>query len=370
MYRIAHRLLLISAVLWTAALLSFTSQAAYAEVSGNCEATFKGVDVRDRNSGEAGDAIDVDENEVAPVVFTSPAGFQSHRIRLEYAGFKATVSDEVDDGETSFSDSVNIDDFDFWGAGLYKVVGEATLSDGSICSGAVLVNVTKSPLTTVAGVAAIGAAAVGGAGVIASAAAPTVQAGRSKKKVDDWVVDEIEKVGREQARSGEGAARDGLSDEMREVKAWADVWDLFFVPFFGPCWFLVLPALLLTGAAMAAPGGQAPAGEFRLRRVPWRPRLSLVGLAGGLLLGVGVAVLLQQFAVAPMTRGLAIQGLAGGIVIGFLLPNLMHTLGVLRVNSSIMGAERRLAAAMAAGRGAGGATHPAPEPPSSGGSQE
>ena len=358
MCRIAHRLLLISAVLWTAALLSLTSQVAHAEISGDCEATFKGVDVRDRDSGDAGDAIDVDENEVAPVVFTSPAGFQEHRIRLEYAGFKATVSDEQDDGDTSFSDTVNVDDFDFWGAGLYKVVGEATLSDGSICSGAVLVNVTKNPLTTVAGVAAVGAAVVGGVGVIASSAAPVVQSGRSRKKVDDWIVDELEKAGRGRERSGEDMPRDALSEQMKEMKAWADVWDLFFGPFFGPCWFMVLPALLLTGAAMAVPGGQAQPGPFRLRRVPWRPRLSFVGLAGGLLFGLGVVVLLQQFGVAPMTRSLAIEGLVGGVVVGFVLPNLMHTLGLLSVNSSIMGAERRLRVAMGLTPEEGGAAAP------------
>ena len=100
MRRLARRLLYLSAILWTVTLLSPFVSPAWAEINGNCEATIKGVDVRYRSSTNAGDAIDVDDNEVVAVAMTSPAGFASHKIDLEIAGQRTTVSSKTDDGDT------------------------------------------------------------------------------------------------------------------------------------------------------------------------------------------------------------------------------------------------------------------------------
>ena len=192
MRRLARQLLYLSAILWSVALLSTLVSPAWAEVDGNCEATIKGVDVRGRSSTSPGDAIDVDDNEVVAVAMTSPAGFASHKIDLEIAGVRRTVSSQTDDGDTQWSGSVNVNDYAWAGAGLYKVIGSATLSDGSSCSGAALINVTRNPLTTVVGGAAAATTAVGVVGVGMSAAASSLQGIRAGRKVEKWITDEME----------------------------------------------------------------------------------------------------------------------------------------------------------------------------------
>lgn len=337
MRRLARAFLYLSAILWTVTLLSPLVSPAWAEISGNCEATIKGVDVRGRSSASAGDAIDVDENEVVGVAMTSPAGFASHKIDLEIAGVRRTVSSKTDDGDNEWSGSVNVKDYAWAGAGLYKVIGSATLSDGSSCSGAALINVTRNPLTTVVGVAAVGTTAVGAVAVGASSAATALQSASAGRKVEEWITDEIERVG--QREKQEEYAETVL--EVVEAIAGPFFW-------FWGCWTLALPALLLTGAAMAMPGGQpsAPSG-VRLPRAPWRPRITGAGLLGGLLGGAGIVVLLQQYAVTPLTRSLAIEGLVIGLAVGLVLPSLVRVWSVMHVNGAIARAERRLNEALA-----------------------
>jgi hypothetical protein len=86
----------------------------------------------------------------------------------------------------------------------------------------------------------------------------------------------------------------------------------------GYCAWFVLPALLLTGAAMAIGGGPPPTPKqgVRLPRAAWRPRISAVGLVGGLALGL-------------------------------IIPSLMRVFAVRRVNKTIARAERRLNEALA-----------------------
>lgn len=356
MRRLARRIMYLSAILWIVTLLSPFVSPAWAELEGNCEATIKGVDVRGRSSTSAGDAIDVDENEVVAVAMTSPAGFASHKIDLEIAGVRRTVSSKTDDGDTSWSGNVNVKDYAWAGAGLYKVIGSATLSDGSSCSGAALINVTRNPLTTVAGGAAAATTAVGAVGLGASAAASSLQGIRAGRRVEEWIMDEVANIGTGARGPAEPTQpQPPMTEAQRDFWAWMDVYDLFFGPFLRPvglwpppCFVLALPALLLTGAAMAVPGGapSAPSG-VRLRRVPWRPRFPLAGLLGGLLAGAGIVVLLQQYAVTPLTRSLAIEGLVIGLVVGLVLPSLVRVWSIMHVNGAIARAERRLNEALA-----------------------
>jgi hypothetical protein len=349
MRRLARRLLYLSAILWTVALLSPLATTAWAEVDGNCEATIKGVDVRGRSSTSAGDAIDVDDNEVVAVAMTSPAGFASHNLDLEIAGVRRTVSSKTDDGDTQWSGTVNVKDYAWACAGLYKVNGSATLSDGSSCSGAALINVTRNPLTTVVGGAAAATTAVGVVGVGASAAASSLQGIRSGRKVEEWITDEMERSGGAPPADEGARASVGISpEESRQLR-----WQRFklmklFAGYFG-CFTFVLPALLLTGAAMISGGGSPPAQEprERLPRVGWRPRITVAGLLGGLLAGAGIVVLLQQYAVTPLSRSLAIEGLVIGLVVGLVLPSLVRVWSVIHVNGAIGKAERRLNEALA-----------------------
>jgi hypothetical protein len=332
--RLGRAFLYLSAILWTVTLLSPFVSPTWAEINGNCEASIKGIDVRDRSSTSAGDAIDVDENEVVSVGMTSPTGFASHKIDLEIAGVRRTVSSKTDDGDTSWSGSVNVKDYAWAGAGLYKVIGWATLSDGSSCSGAALINVTRNPLTTVAGGAAAAATAVGVVGVGASAAASSLQGIRAGRKVEAWSSDQIQ---------GPWQATWEFTNQEQEPEVTVPSDEPLTPIWIGCCLTLAFPALLLTAAAMAMPGGapSAPSG-LRLQRVPWRPRITGAGLLGGLLGGAGIVVLLQQYAVTPLTRSLAIEGLVIGLAVGLVIPSLVRVWSVMHINGAIAKAERRL----------------------------
>ena len=333
MKRLARRLLILSASLWLLSVMSPLVTPAWADINGNCGATFKGVDIKGRGTSSAGDAIDVDNNEVVNVNMTSPAGFTSHKVELEIAGVSRTVSNQPDAGDTQWSDTVNVKDYAWMGVGLYTVTGSATLSDGSTCSGSALINVSGFPLTTVAGGAAAAATIVGLAAVAATSVVSAREGANASGKIEDWVGNQIEKQAKQDPPPEPEWA---IIDEI--------MWQLTGP--FGPCLIMALPVLLLTVGAMAMPQGQPPASARRVRRARWLPRVTIAGVFGGLLAGLGVAVLLQQFAVAPLTRQMLIECLIGGLIIGIALPSLGKLWSVLRVNAAVRRAEQRLRAAM------------------------
>lgn len=334
MKRFARSLFYLSVGAWLLSLFAPLTSPAYAEIEGNCGATFKSVDVAGLGTSSADDAIDVDGDEVVVVTMTSAAGFASHEVKLEIAGVSRTISNKTDDGDTEWSDTVKVKDYAWMGAGLYKVIGSATLSDGSTCSGAALINVTRFPLTTVAGGLVAAGAAVGLLAVAGSAVSADRDGSRGSARIDDWVVNQLEKQGKADAPPP-GDTASSIDDLLWE----------FFGPF-SPCLIMALPGLLLTVGAMAVPGGGGPApATLRLRRARWLPRVGGAGVLGGLLGGLCVAVLLQQFGVYPLTVALLIEGLVGGLIIGILIPSLVRIRSVMRVNAAIGRAEQRLAQA-------------------------
>ncbi len=341
---------LIAAWLWLTAaylalgLLPYSPAPAFAEISGNCSATFKGVDVAGLNSNSAGSAIKVKEGELVEVQFNSPAGFQSHKIKLQataISGSAVTVStDNNDGGDTSFTETVNVDDYAWAGAGLYRVSGTATLSDGRPCSGAALVNVDKNPLTTVAGVAAAGATAAGAVGVVGATVVAATEAVAAPRKVEDWVINEIDKASARPTSS--------YYDEPAGPPYVTGVW------LFDMCLWLTLPALLLTGLMMvgllptsALAGGSGAGGDAgrRLRRATWRPRISVVGLVGSVLFGLGFTIFLQQSGEVFPDEGTFLQYIGAGLIVGIVVPSLIRVVTVMRANRAIASAESRLAAA-------------------------
>lgn len=344
MKRHARRFLFLSVLLWLYTLLAPVPLAS-AEIAGNCEATFKNVPIKDLKTDSAGDAIDVDDNEIVVVTFASAVGFASHSVDLEIAGQSRSVGSGTDDGDTTFSEDVNVKDYAYLGAGLYTVVGTATLTDGSTCSGKALINVKRFPLTTVTGGVAAGATALGLMAVVASVGVTASAGARASGKIEDWVGNELEK----QARQPETPAK----------PEWTIVDEILYMlggPF-GPCFMMALPALVLTIGAMVTPQGGAPLGG-PTRRARWTPRVTIAGVLGGLLAGVGAAVLLQQFAVQVLTVTLLIECAVGGLIIGILLPSLAKLWSVLRVNAAIRSAQKRLAAAAPRTSGPPPSTHP------------
>ena len=129
------------ASMFVAGVLALAGAAALAEVDGPCTATLAGVDVATRSSSNAKQAIVVGENDQIQATMAAQAGLSSHRIQLEFAGFRWTVSEDTDNGAAQAVESVNVADYARYGAGLYKVVGSADLVNGQSCTGAVLVRV-------------------------------------------------------------------------------------------------------------------------------------------------------------------------------------------------------------------------------------
>jgi len=298
-----------------------------------------------------GSAFQVNKDEKVEAGMFSPFGggaFTYHRVQLEFAGFRWTVSEKLDSGtDTEWRETVNVNDYAAFGVGLYKVIGYGRLAGGQDCIGTAYVKVTgRNPLTTAAGAAAAGATAVG---VVAVAAAGA--AGAGTKKPEEEVVDKIEEIAREEETQKELEKARQRAQELRQAPFYRVA--LLRMVF---CSVAALPALLLTGVAMITEGGQpaSPAPERGLPRLPWRPRISVVGILGGLLAGIGAVVLLQQYALVYPTRAVAIEGLAGGLAVGIIVPSLARILPVRRVNRRIGWLERRLkeaAARQSAGEG-------------------
>lgn len=348
MTRLTFGMILLGIAFMSGVVFLSSHGTASAEIEGNCEALFKGIDVEPLSSTDAGEAITVQEDEIVSIVFTSPQGFESHEVTVQFAdlpGAKIEAESGDDDGgDPQWTGDVNVDDWANYGAGLYRVEGSATLSDGTECSGAALIDVDKNPLTTVAGLVALGVGAFGGGSIAASVATSVLEARRGSRRIEDWITNEVEQVnlGRTYTPPDRGALFGSVMD----------VW----------CLFMVLPAIILTGAAMATGGGGAAAG-VSLPRASWRPRLSVSGTIGGILLGLGVVVLLQQYGEIFPDLGTIIGALLIGLALGIVLPSCIRAISVVSLNRALGRAEARLARAGAAVGGGGASTPPAPPPP-------
>jgi hypothetical protein len=139
-------------------------QSALAEIEGPCQATVAGQNVATRDTSATGEPIKVREEARVPVTMTSQRPITSLKVELEFAGIGWTVHDEPTEG-TSWARTVDVGDYSKYGVGLYKVVGTSG-GQGFSCTGAALVEVDGSPLTTIAGLVGLGLAVVGGLGVL------------------------------------------------------------------------------------------------------------------------------------------------------------------------------------------------------------
>lgn len=342
MKRLAVPSLAAAMALWGVAFFAYSAESAAAETEGNCTATFNGIDVAPLEINPD-DAIVVQEDDTVLVEFQSPAGFDSHKIEVSFVDFGNAVEAETDDDDgedTQWSGTVDVSDWSDYGAGFYKVEGKAELSDGTSCSGAVLIEVDKNPLTTLAGLIAAGVTAVGAVSVLGVVVASVVEATGASKKVSQ-IVDGADLTAWQNAVAGAGdsAILHDIKVAMKPILNW--------IP------FLLLPVALLTGMAVAAGEGGGGAGGGRLvPRASWRPRLSIFGVTGGLLAGLGVVVLLQQYAVVFPDLVTLISALVVGVLLGIVPASLVRLAAVMSVNRTLARAEARLAS--------GGSASPAP----------
>lgn len=341
----------------TAALgASLTSaRPARAEVNGPCGATIAGSDIVPLSSTSSGDAISVDSDQRVEATMSSSQGFRSHKIDLVFLGFgeigpsSRTVERRTDNGETSFTETVKVSDYAWLGVGYYKVRGAAVLADGTACSGAALVKVTgRNPLTTVAGGVAAGVAVAATAGAVVSGAAAAAGRPRPLSEVQEMV---------DAASQEEDMRR--REEEMRNRATRPETPNILFARWLIGCFCMALIAILLTplmaltgaggtgGERLSGPRQPAPvpAGgpALRLPRARWLPRITLLGIFSGLLAGAAGLVLIQQFAIAYPSKGLAITLLiVGAVAYGLVVPTLGYTLAWLRINGRVAKLERSI----------------------------
>jgi hypothetical protein len=343
MRRAGRSRIALTAAAAVAAVLALSPSPAEASLEGPCRATIAGVDVEPLDTGATGDKIDVKEGD--DVVVTMSGRLMTHlKLKIAFAGSEITIKDK-DISAAAWSEAVPVDDYAKWGKGLYLVSGEATGQGGFSCKGAALVNVEGNPLSSLAGAVGLGMAILGVAGVGAAGAAAYRASARPKRTVEAWTADQLETLASADAAGAaprEDTQLDELNDAVRASTAG-----------FVSCWALVLPALLLTTGAMIGGGGGAAeeprpvAARTSLPRARWRPKLSLFGLLAGLVGGVGVGVLLQQYAVVYPTRSVAIIYIVVGLLTGLVIPSIGRWFGVRAVNRAVDDAERRLASARA-----------------------
>ena len=166
----ALRIPLAAVAMLTIAAIAVPSAAA--EISGPCNATINGQNVKNQGTGAFADPITVENHAIVPVTMSAASQISQLKIQIQFAGMSWTVRDKASHG-TSWSSDVKIKNYAKWGVGLYKVVGS---SGGVSCSGSALVKVKGNPLTTVAGIVGL-VAALMGLGGIGAAVAMTMRAG-------------------------------------------------------------------------------------------------------------------------------------------------------------------------------------------------
>jgi membrane-bound ClpP family serine protease len=71
------------------------------------------------------------------------------------------------------------------------------------------------------------------------------------------------------------------------------------------------------------------------RRIRWRPKFSVVGIAGSILGAIGVLVILQQRGSVYPTTVVEIVTLVIGLVIGVGVPSLFRLIAVRRINRRV-----------------------------------
>jgi hypothetical protein len=126
-----------------AALLLVAAPAA-AGITGPCTAELNGQDVNTIDT--PGTALEVDVEDTITATGTDNAGTTAAQVGVKLAGFSAYIVDaEVD--ESTWTGTVEVSDYAFWGVGIYEVLGK---SDN--CEGFAFVKVTgRSPFTTIIG---------------------------------------------------------------------------------------------------------------------------------------------------------------------------------------------------------------------------
>jgi hypothetical protein len=151
------------------ALLALAGAAALAAparavIDGPCTASIAGTSVQDLGATSADDAIKVKEDSQIPVTMSASREIDRLTVTISLAGLSYDAKDGPASG-TSWTRTVDVDDYARWGVGLYQVTGSST-GPGLSCSGTALVQVEGNPLSRPAGWVAVALTALGGLGLV------------------------------------------------------------------------------------------------------------------------------------------------------------------------------------------------------------
>lgn len=341
-------------------VFAFWGGAAAAQVEGPCTITVTTQgQASDVNShSRPGTALPVRYGQVLRIDSVSTGAITSHAIQLELAGVSWTADEGVDSGN-SWGGEVNVSTY-AGGYGLHKVTG---LSFGpGACSGTAYVDVQGgNPLGGPVGAGAAAATGLGVAGLATVAFRSARAAPGTSEQLGEQIAASV-------SPEDQGWGGDLVGPDPLRV-AEDPIGFLAFIAKMGVgCLAAMVPALLMTVATMAA-GAGAPAAPIphSIRRLPWRPRISLVGLGSGFFTALGMLVLLQQFGVVYPTLAVTVTALLLGVLTGVLVPSLFRIAALRKVNRAIAYAEWRLSQGAVAGGPEGEAvaewapTHAVPE---------
>jgi len=270
-------------------------------LDGGCTASANG---RDPVTMTAKDPLVVHKGERVDVTGTVPAAIAAQpadqiqsltTIHVSLVEGLIETSTEAHPGTgPQWGDSVAVDDYLKWGVGLYKVDGTAS-GDGWVCSGDGYVKLDDgSPLGKPVGQAAAALTVLGAGGAVLASRRP-------------WSTEAAAR-----ARSTGPTAKEVKADFKADAERLLGVEDKPqpqpFVEWLGNlgCGVFGLIAMALfalpagvVGAA-AAPAAAAGAGAGTGRRV-WLRGHPIAGFLSGVVAGLGLTVLAQQFAIWPLT---------------------------------------------------------------------
>jgi hypothetical protein len=281
-----------------------------AEVNGGCKASLAGVNLA-HTPPNGGPAVTVSQNAVVPFSMTGVNGEKFSELHIYYTigGFDIDIYD-ASAGGGSWSHNVDIHSFARFGVGYYRLkgVGDFAGGGGGGCDGEALIKVTGDPLGTVAGDVATGATVAGVLGMLGAGLGAGGGDGGGGGSDPPVTQDDVAKESERQRDL------DNLEHGASQATGgWCSI--------FGVLLLLVLPLVLLFGTGAVAMAAIVPVVKVRRRRWPF-----VLGAFSGLLTGLGVGVLLQQYAIVYPTRTWAIVYVAGGILLGLAVPALRRSL--------------------------------------------
>lgn len=191
--------------------------------------------------------------------------------------------------------SKNVDNYLKYGVGLYKVIGVSS-GQGWACTGEGYIKLKDgNPLSKPVGEAALALGVIGGAGALASTRSGASGEDAAAVEESSYSDEGYDPPTAEENRQALARAVNKVSDPSAGVASSAG------------CLALVVLACILASQTPHMVGAVAAGATPRARKSRvWRRGHPVLGFISGLLLGVGVAVLGQQFAIWPLTITTAI----------------------------------------------------------------